>query len=94
MEDWATGPPKSQFQQYGPLNGYLSIKFSPDRFIVKPQTLLRELWDTRGMEEEDIFTIQSMLFGGEDHNMEVDQPEAKELKERLSIDSQGIILIR
>lgn len=42
------------------------------------------------MEEEDILTIQSMLFGVEDHNMEVDQPEAKKLKEWLSIDLQGM----
>ncbi|CAL1697699.1 unnamed protein product [Somion occarium] len=43
IDSWKAHPPKSQFQVYGPLNAYLQgHKFLPNRFIVKPQALLRE----------------------------------------------------
>ncbi|CAA7268222.1 unnamed protein product [Cyclocybe aegerita] len=43
LDSWYTDPPKSQFQVYGPLNGYLQgHKFTTTKFLVKPQALLRE----------------------------------------------------
>jgi hypothetical protein len=44
LDSWKIFPPKSQFQQYGPLNAYLQAhKFSSESFLVKPQALLRRL---------------------------------------------------
>jgi hypothetical protein len=43
IDSWQDNPPKSQFQAYGPLTAYLQgHKFQSDRFLVKPQALLRE----------------------------------------------------
>ncbi len=43
IDSWETDPPKSQFQVYGPLNAYLQChKFRSEKFLVKPQALLRE----------------------------------------------------
>ncbi|KAJ3805282.1 MAG: hypothetical protein NXY57DRAFT_263424 [Lentinula lateritia] len=42
LDNWRDAIPKWQHQVYGPLNSYLSIRFPPDQFIVKPQCLLRE----------------------------------------------------
>ncbi|KAJ3933856.1 MAG: hypothetical protein NXY57DRAFT_997146 [Lentinula lateritia] len=42
LDNWRKDVPKWQHQMYGPLNSYLTIKFPPDKFIVKPQCLLRE----------------------------------------------------
>ncbi|KAJ3847510.1 hypothetical protein EV368DRAFT_69047 [Lentinula lateritia] len=42
LDNWRKDVPKWQHQMYGPLNSYLTIRFPPDKFIVKPQCLLRE----------------------------------------------------
>jgi hypothetical protein len=43
IDAWEENPPKSQFQAYGPLTAYLQgHKFQSNRFLVKPQALLRE----------------------------------------------------
>ena len=44
LDRWFTNPPRRQFQAYGPLNAYLQgHKFPTDKFIVKPQKLLRKM---------------------------------------------------
>jgi hypothetical protein len=86
IESWHQNPPKTQFQQYGPLNVYLCIKYPPKAFLVKPQALFRDLWTTDKMEQEDIAAITDILLGGADHTMDIDQ---KEINRRASLDSQG-----
>src|SRR6266576_5288574 len=85
IESWSYRKPKTQFQQYGPLNAYLSIKFPPDAFLVKPQALLRELWDMRNLEDADAVALRATILGLADHTMDVDDGA-----QRASIDSQGV----
>jgi len=68
-----------------PLNAYLSIKFPPDAFLVKPQALLRELWDMRNLEDADAVALRATILGLADHTMDVDDGA-----QRASIDSQGV----
>jgi hypothetical protein len=91
IESWIDKPPKTQFHQYGPLNAYLSIKFPPAKFLVKPQALLRELWDTTNVEAADIESLKAIILGLEDHTMDIDDEVKKDMKERTSIDSQGAL---
>lgn len=42
IESWQDYPPSTQFQQYGPINRYLNLKFNHDDHMVKPQALFRE----------------------------------------------------
>jgi hypothetical protein len=94
IESWIEKPPKSQFQQYRPLNGYLSIMFSPDRFLVKPQALLRELFDMENVDEADTYALRAMVqVGVPDGTMDVDTEEARELRQQTSIDSQGMLYL-
>lgn len=90
FERWDVKPPKSQFQQYGPLTAFLSVKFSPTNFLIKPQALLRELWDMpQDIAQEDIVAVRDILNGEDDHNIEMDPQDKENLKRRVSIDSQG-----
>ena len=89
IESWHYMRPKTQFHQYGPLNAYLSLKFPPDKFLVKPQALLRELWDTAGMEQADLDSLRAFILGVDDQTMDIDDPMKVELKKQTSIDSQG-----
>ena len=50
MEHWSHNLPKSQFQQYGPLNNYFGNIF-PD-FLVKPQALLRKMLPAPAIEQD------------------------------------------
>ncbi|KAJ3821812.1 hypothetical protein F5880DRAFT_1732486 [Lentinula raphanica] len=43
LDDWSESPPKWQHKAYGPFNGYLSLRFPPDKFLVKAQSLLRQM---------------------------------------------------
>lgn len=38
---WRDTTPSSQFQQYGPINKYLGLKFNRDNHMIKPQALIR-----------------------------------------------------
>ncbi|KAM5543607.1 hypothetical protein V8D89_002858 [Ganoderma adspersum] len=42
IESWQECPPSTQFQQYGPIDRYLNLKFNHDDHMVKPQALLRK----------------------------------------------------
>ncbi|KAI1787970.1 hypothetical protein LXA43DRAFT_1027124 [Ganoderma leucocontextum] len=42
IESWLDDPPSTQFQQYGPINRYLNLKFDHDDHMIKPQALFRE----------------------------------------------------
>lgn len=45
IDRWKNDPPTHQHQLYGPLNAYLQgHKFTSDRYLVKPQALLRKEW--------------------------------------------------
>ncbi|KAF8559478.1 hypothetical protein OG21DRAFT_1519345 [Imleria badia] len=91
IESWTYRPPKTQFQQYGPLNAYLSLKFAPDRYLVKPQALLRDMWDTTNMDQADLEALKAILLDLEDETMGVDEEIARDMKKRTSIDSQGAV---
>ncbi len=39
---WKDRTPNSQFQQYGPINKYLNLKFNRSTHLVKPQCLFRQ----------------------------------------------------
>ncbi|KAH0825803.1 hypothetical protein J3R83DRAFT_8866 [Lanmaoa asiatica] len=88
LQSWATAPPATQFQQYGPLNAFLSVKFPPAQYLVKPQALLREISLAVGEEE-----AHAILSGRvDDPNMDVDG--IREVQQqidlrRLSVDSTG-----
>ncbi|KAJ3839902.1 hypothetical protein F5878DRAFT_640803 [Lentinula raphanica] len=60
LDDWKEHPPKWQHKAYGPLIAYLSVRFPPDKFLIKAQSLLREEDATPdagdGDESEDIWT--------------------------------------
>ncbi|KAN0082416.1 hypothetical protein V8E55_008211 [Tylopilus felleus] len=92
IESWTYRPLKTQFQQYGPLNAYLSLKFPPDRFLVKPQALLRDLWDTENMEQGDVEALKAIILGLKDDTTDIDDEMAEDMKKRASIDSQGVIV--
>jgi hypothetical protein len=89
IKSWHYVQPKTQFHQYGPLNAYLSLRFPPNKFLVKPQALLRELWDTTGMEQADLDSFRAFILGVDDQTMDIDDPTKVELKKRTSINSQG-----
>jgi len=92
IELWDILPPKSQFQQYGPLTGFLSIKFPQSHFIVKPQALLREIWEIpQDTTPEDVLAIKDIILGVEDHTVDADEEFKGEIRRRLSIDSQGFL---
>jgi len=91
IEKWETSPPKTQYQQYGPLNAFLSIKFPPDRFLVKPQALLREIWQNTAPEDTD--AMKAIIFGRDDHTMDVDDHLREEIVRRASIDSYGGVFL-
>ncbi len=42
---WRDRTPNSQFQQYGPINKYLNLKFNRSTHLVKPQCLFRRAID-------------------------------------------------
>ncbi|KAF8970971.1 hypothetical protein BDZ97DRAFT_1914421 [Flammula alnicola] len=92
IEGWNDRPPKTQFHQYGPLNAYFSINFPPVRFLVKPQALLRELWDTTNLEVEDVEALRSIILRTEDETMDIDDEVKADIKRRASIDSQGALV--
>ena len=56
IDAWRDNPPENQFQAYGPLNAYLQgHKFKTDKFLVKPQALLRE--EDAGAEEQGELSV-------------------------------------
>ena len=57
--------------------------------LVKPQALLRELWDTSDMEQADLDSLRAFILGVDDDTMDIGDPTKVELKKRTSIDSQG-----
>jgi hypothetical protein len=83
---WEETTPKTQFQQYGPFNAFLSIKFPPTAFLVKPQALLREMWTQDNMDDADLDALRAILLGGADDTMEVE-----DVNRRASLDSQGAL---
>ncbi|KAH7886500.1 hypothetical protein F5I97DRAFT_1829129 [Phlebopus sp. FC_14] len=88
IESWARNQPKTQFQQYGPLNAFLSIKFPPSKFLVKPQALLREVWPKL----DGVAEARVAMTGLADPTMDVDGVEEvrEEVRQgRVSIDSQN-----
>jgi hypothetical protein len=85
IEQWAINPPKTQFQQYGPLNALLSIKFPPDGFLVKPQALLRRLWKKEVEVDEE--AMRAIILGTNTSNVDA------EVLRRASIDSCGLLHI-
>ena len=90
IESWHYVQPKTQFHQYGPLNAYLSLKFPPDKFLVKPQALLQELWDMAGMEQADLDSLRAFIPSVDNQTIDIDDPTKVELKKWTSIDSQGV----
>ncbi|KAF8125521.1 hypothetical protein K438DRAFT_2033861 [Mycena galopus ATCC 62051] len=40
IDNWLSAPPDSQFQAYGPLDGYFHQKFPSTFFLIKPQAYL------------------------------------------------------
>ncbi|KAH8834750.1 hypothetical protein DL96DRAFT_1675016 [Flagelloscypha sp. PMI_526] len=83
LDSWQTSPPSSQFQAYGPLNMYLTHKYPPSRFLVKPQSLLRA---TRESDMAD------MTDDPEEDNDDVTSNDSNE--SLYSIDSRGVAVLK
>ncbi|KAF8816117.1 hypothetical protein BYT27DRAFT_6476384 [Phlegmacium glaucopus] len=95
FENWDENPPKTQFQQYGPLNAFLSIKFPPNNFLVKPQALLREIWELpQGNIPEDIESYRAILEGRIDPTMDIEQDAVENIQRRVSVDSQNALVLK
>ncbi|KAI5983131.1 hypothetical protein EDD15DRAFT_2557239 [Pisolithus albus] len=89
IESWALQPPKSQFQQYGPLNAFLSIKFPPSDYLVKPQALLRAIYP--GIPAENAHAGIPVRNVDEDGVAEL----VMEVEEgRVSLDSNNAVVVK
>ncbi|KAI5985422.1 hypothetical protein EDC04DRAFT_1584670 [Pisolithus marmoratus] len=87
IEGWDINAPRSQFQQYGTLNAFLSIKFPPANFLAKPQAPLCATFS--GLSSEDAEAVRTNVMdrtmddsGAMDVLTEVE-------KGRLSLDSNN-----
>lgn len=90
IERWGDALPKSQFQQYGPLNAVFSIKFPPFKFLVKPQALLREALD---LSAEDTKAIQSGLLDPAMDTDAVEEIRTAVKQGRVSLDSNDAFVL-
>ncbi|KAJ7202612.1 hypothetical protein GGX14DRAFT_653845 [Mycena pura] len=82
LDSWRLSPPKRQFQVYGPLSAYLQgHKFRTDRFLIKPQKLLRKSASYKDEDEDE--------DEDKDEDEDVDNEDGP-FEEGTSFDSNGI----
>ncbi|EIW81964.1 hypothetical protein CONPUDRAFT_152857 [Coniophora puteana RWD-64-598 SS2] len=62
IEDWQDHVPSNQFQQYGPIDRYLNLKFSRADHLVKPQALFR-----RTLKEHEAILREAVSYDDDDY---------------------------
>ncbi|KAF9012820.1 hypothetical protein BDZ89DRAFT_1077308 [Hymenopellis radicata] len=93
FDAWITSPPRRQFQAYGPLTAYLQgHKFQSDRFLVKPQKLLREEIEEIDVPDEDDGEEEED-DGEEEEDDDEDDDDLENVLANLSIDSSGATVL-
>ncbi|EPQ52050.1 hypothetical protein GLOTRDRAFT_140513 [Gloeophyllum trabeum ATCC 11539] len=95
IDAWEHSPPKHQHQVYGPLNAYLSLKFGPEQFLVKPQALLRKETAEGLIGLEDLAEGDGEGEGGDERGVteEEDSEEVGDVSFE-SVDSHGVAVTK